>query len=214
MMQTEKARLFRDDEVLAKGISADEYMEKYAHDFAEYVDGVVIRMTPVSRRHNDLSRFLEDVFTALLPLVGGGEVLQAPMVMIGDPNLPHREPDLQVFLAENVHRIKETYVEGAADLVIEIISPESDRRDRVDKFDEYERVGVKEYWMFDARFQEALFYQLDATGHFVRVEPDANGVYQSKVFPKLRLPVALLWRDPLPDYWEVGKLVQEMLSQE
>jgi Uma2 family endonuclease len=36
---------------------------------------------------------------------------------------------------------------GAPDLIIEIISPSSSRKDRMEKFFLYERVGVKEYWL-------------------------------------------------------------------
>ena len=38
---------------------------------------------------------------------------------------------------------------GAADICIEVISPESVIRDRGEKFEEYERGGVGEYWIFD-----------------------------------------------------------------
>jgi hypothetical protein len=54
-------------------------------------------------------------------------------------------------------------------------SPESHRRDRVEKFAEYERGGVPEYWILDPVRQETLFYVLNADGIYEPVEPDAKG---------------------------------------
>ena len=59
------------------------------------------------------------------------------------------QPDIIFIANENLHRIKENGLHGAPDLVIEILSPATWRMDKEDKKDEYERSGVKEYWMID-----------------------------------------------------------------
>lgn len=202
------------DEVIAIGVTFDEYMEKYAHDFAEYVDGVVIKMSPVHRKHDASSRFLDNLFEAYLFLLGGGVLLRDPMVMKMETPLRAREPDLMILLPENVGKLKETYVEGAADLVVEIISPESVERDRGEKFVEYERAGVKEYWILDPMRQETLFYVRSADGMFQRQSLDADGYYTSTVLPKLRFKVDLLWQDPLPNIVEVVELVRAMFAEQ
>ena len=45
-------------------------------------------------------------------------------------------------------------MEGGPSLVVEIVSPGSATIDRVDKFREYERAGVGEYWIIDPRHQK------------------------------------------------------------
>ena len=50
---------------------------------------------------------------------------------------------------DHLGRFKENRLEGAADLVVEIISPESVDRDRDRKFYEYEQGGILEYWLID-----------------------------------------------------------------
>ncbi len=50
---------------------------------------------------------------------------------------------------DNLQNLKESGFYGAPDLVIEILSPATWRFDKEDKKDEYERSGVKEYWMID-----------------------------------------------------------------
>ena len=56
------------------------------------------------------------------------------------------EPDILFISHENEDRIKKNYIEGAPDLVVEIISPESAKRDRGYKFKRYAREGVREYF--------------------------------------------------------------------
>lgn len=56
-----------------------------------------------------------------------------------------REPDIIFVGKERLHLLKETFFDGATDLIVEIISSESYTRDRVEKYSEYEAAGVKEY---------------------------------------------------------------------
>ena len=59
------------------------------------------------------------------------------------------QPDIIFIANNNLHNLKERGFFGAPDLVIEILSPATWRFDKEDKKDEYERSGVKEYWMID-----------------------------------------------------------------
>lgn len=59
------------------------------------------------------------------------------------------QPDISFIANENTHKIQPNGFHGAPDLVIEILSPATWRFDKEDKKDEYERSGVKEYWMVE-----------------------------------------------------------------
>lgn len=66
-----------------------------------------------------------------------------------------------VFIAnENTHKIKLNGLHGVPDLVIEVLSPATWRFDKEDKRDEYERSGVKEYWMVDPMDKSTEGFQL------------------------------------------------------
>ena len=59
------------------------------------------------------------------------------------------QPDLIFVSNENADIITDANIQGAPDLVVEIISPSSTGRDWVVKRDIYARFGVKEYWLID-----------------------------------------------------------------
>lgn len=194
-------------DTIATGVTWEEYHDKYAEDRTEWKaeGGVITKMSPVALPHLLLGYFFRNLLEGYT-LRFGGQVLGEPFVM-RLPGISAREPDLCVITSENLSRIKNTYIDGPADLVIEVISPESDNRDRVVKFDEYERGGVREYWLVDYLYEEALFYQRNTDGKFVRVAPDEQGIYTSTVLPLLKLPVALLWRDPVPNRDDADALI-------
>jgi Uma2 family endonuclease len=99
-------------------------------------------------------------------------------------------------------RLKKTFLDGPADLVVEIISRGSGAIDRGDKYFEYEEGGVREYWLIDPRRKQAKFYQF---GRDKRFPPITDGVFQSAVLKGLWLEVAWMWQKPLPsapDIWE------------
>lgn len=116
-----------------------------------------------------------------------------------------REPDLMFLAQEHRDRLRETYLEGPADLVIEIISPESRLRERGEKFAEYEMAGVREYWLLDPERQRADWYRLDPEGRYRLAEADPAGLYHSQVIPGFRLRVQWLWQIPLPPVLTVLK---------
>jgi Uma2 family endonuclease len=199
-------------EIIAENISFEDFLIKFPGEHLEWFDGYVITMSGIEERHDALTRFFSILFSYFLELTGGGRVLQDPMIMRTRPDLPARAPDLQVLLPASLGLLKHNFVAGAADLVVEVISSESERRDRVEKFAEYELAGVREYWIFDWRFGEALFFQLDEQGKYHRAELDENGVYHSKVLNRLQLPVVRLWEEQLPGVGEIVRMVEAMLT--
>jgi len=118
-----------------------------------------------------------------------------------------REPDVLFAATEHLDRVRSTRVEGPADLVVEIMSPESRARDRGEKFYEYQAGGVGEYWLIDPDTRRAEFYQLDDAGIYQAVLPGPDGFYHARELAGLRLRVACLWQDPLP---ELNKVMLEI----
>lgn len=164
---------------------------------AEWVDGEVVMTSPASLRHQLLADFLTRILGIYVEERGLGLVLSAPFQV----KLPQsgREPDVLFVANENRHRLRKNYLDGPADLVVEIVSPESIGRDRGDKYREYEQAGVPEYWLIDPDRQEAEFYRLDERGRYRLAMADDAGVYRSPIVSGFWLKVDWLWQDPLPN---------------
>ena len=99
---------------------------------------------------------------------------------------------------EHLPWLQRNYLDGPADIAVEVISPESALRDRGAKYGEYEAGGVREYWVFDIELRRADFFVLGDDGRYERAHPDADGVYRSAVLSAFWLNVNWLWEQPLP----------------
>ena len=74
------------------------------------------------------------------------------------------QPDISVFCDKS--KITEGGARGAPDLVVEILSPSTSRKDLREKFDRYERAGVREYWVVDPAAWSVWVYRLTPAGRF------------------------------------------------
>lgn len=166
--------------------------------WAEWVDGEVVMVSPASRRHQQVADFLTKTFGTYAEIRDLGIVLSAPFQMHLADIRRGREPDLLFIAKERLHLFKETYLDGPADLAIEIISPESRLRDRGEKYAEYEAAGVREYWLLDPERREADFYCLDERGRYRLIELQEQGIYRSEVLSGFWLKPDWLWQEPLP----------------
>lgn len=163
---------------------------------AEWVNGAIVTTNPPNLRHQEIVNFLMSMLSTFSEIHSLGEIIDAPFQM----KLAHsgREPDVMFVAQAHLERLKQTYLDGPADLVVEVVSPESAGRDRGDKFYEYREADIPECWLIDPQLKQAEFYQLDAAGVYQNVLP-AEGIYRSRVLPGFWLRVEWLWREPLPD---------------
>ena len=199
-------------EIIAVNVSADEYMTRYAETFHEWAEGVVIKLSPATRRHALLTQYLMQWLNAYFALNPVGTVLQAPFVMRLDAIGRIREPDVQVILRDNPGELTDTAMVGPADICIEVVSPESVARDYGDKFTEYEKAGVREYWIIDPIRQRCDFNRRTDAGLYAAIAPNDAGHYSTPLLPRLALHVPTLWQDDLPDIVSIVRSVQAMFG--
>lgn len=75
-------------------------------------------------------------------------ILDAPVDVILD-KYEVRQPDLVIIHRSRMHIVSRRGVIGAPDLVVEILSPSTLRRDKIDKIKVYALYGIPEYWLVD-----------------------------------------------------------------
>ncbi len=182
---------------------------------AEWVDGEVVARSPESDRHQDLVGFLATVLGLYGETQGLDQIILSRFQM--KLSRAGRTPDLILLASTRKAQLKEYYLDGPADLVIEIISPESAACDRGEKFYEYETGGVPECWLIDPLRKWAEFYRLGALGLYEPIFSGREGLFHSEVVPGFWLRVEWLWQEPLPSslrvLGEIAGIAPQMVEQ-
>jgi Uma2 family endonuclease len=163
---------------------------------AEWVDGEVIVMAPVSDEQGDLQGWLISLLRFFIEHRDLG-VLRGPesQVRLGLQRR-RRTPDVLFVAKSRRDIIRRNHVEGAPDLIMEIAAPESLSRDWREKYLEYERAGVREYWVIDPMSKRVEAYTLATQGYVPTAESD--GKIPSIVLPGFYLRPRWLWQESMP----------------
>jgi Uma2 family endonuclease len=171
---------------------------------AEWVNGEVILMSPANIPHIELNLWLCGLLRELVDIDDAGRIfaIEAQIRLPGQK--VRRNPDVIFVARAREHIIKKTYIDGAPDLIMEIVSPDSESRDWRDKYIDYEKSGVREYWVIDPQSQRVEAYTLGRDKKYRRIK-EVEGKIGSKVLRKLFIRPAWLWKTPLPKLATVMK---------
>ena len=127
---------------------------------AEWADGEVIVIPPDSLENDDLGFWVRAILQDFVEARELGRVA-GPNFTVRLPGLRRRRlPDVLFVARGREQLIKPTFVEGPPDLIVEVVAPESVARDWREKYLEYERAGVREYWVIDRQNERVEAYSL------------------------------------------------------
>ncbi len=157
----------------------------------ELIDGEHVVTPSPNMKHQAVLRNLAGLVWSYLRTHKVGQVFFAPFdVVLSDCDVV--EPDLLFVSKERQSQIlTAANVQGAPDLVVEIGSPSTRRRDEIVKRRLYEQFGVAEYWVVDPELDEIKVYRR-ADDRFERVallSAEQGDVLTSPLFPGLELPL-------------------------
>ncbi len=154
----------------------------------ELIEGDLLMTPAPTTSHQRISRNIEFVLHAHVSERCLGEVLDAPCdVVLSESDVV--QPDILLVLAERTAIIREAAIEGAPDMVVEILSPATATRDRVAKPKLYARHGVREMWIVDPQVRSIEVHVNEGEG-FHRVSCfEAHDTLRSPLLPDLVLPL-------------------------
>lgn len=179
-------------------ITFEEYLEMDVEGaYLEWIDGKVIGFMANNLQHQEIGSFLEILIRLHVEMNDLGRVVRGDFAMKLEKLKRGREPDLIFVSKKRAGLLKHKHLNGAADIAIEIVSPESIERDHETKFGEYEKAKIKEYWLIDPEKKQAKFYRLSESGFYQLVDT-TGGTFYSEVLSGFFLRVEWLWQKQPP----------------
>lgn len=159
---------------------------------AEWVDGEVIVMSPNSVEHVAIFKFLIVVLNTFVEHHDLGEVMGSELFVRFATQKRRRLPDIVFVTSARRDLFRKAHFEGPPDMIMEVVSPDSETRDWETKYREYEAAGVREYWVIDPLAEEAALYVLSDSGKYEQVD-EREGWLASTAAPGFRLKTSWLW---------------------
>jgi Uma2 family endonuclease len=119
-----------------------------------------------------------------------GKIYFAPIDVILPDLASPVQPDLLFIAQERLHIVKEQYIEGVPDLIVEVLSPTNPYHDRRIKYDLYAEAGVREYWLVDPTQCQVDIFTLHSEGIYVPFAHfEQEGVIHSQLLTDLQIPL-------------------------
>lgn len=147
---------------------------------AELIDGQIYYMAPPNTRHQRMLNYINTEINMYIRKNNGEcEVFPAPFaVFLNDDDMNYVEPDISVICDKN--KISDKGCQGAPDWVIEIISPSSRAMDYFTKLFQYQKSGVREYWIVDPIKQRitVYFFEKELVEEYSFGEEIPVGIYE------------------------------------
>jgi Uma2 family endonuclease len=189
LLARETARRYSGPEAL---LTYKDYRKTPPGQRYELVEGVLRRVNAPSIPHQVISQRLEQLLLGQLQGPGKGRVLQAPVdVVFSEHDVV--QPDLLFITSDRLGIITDANVQGAPDLVVEILSRSTEQWDGQTKRGLYARYGVREYWLVDPESQTVEVTSLGGSELVTAGVYGAGTAVESPLLPGIQVEVGALF---------------------
>jgi Uma2 family endonuclease len=158
----------------------------------EILEGELIETPSPTTNHQRVSRNLEFVLFSHIKHTNCGEILDAPMDVILDESTVV-QPDIIFIAKERFHILSKRGVDGAPDLLIEILSPATAKYDRISKMQLYARFGVQWFWIVDPDGRKVEEFERDGESYTPKSAHSGKERFTPAIFPELTIDLSEVW---------------------
>lgn len=182
--------------VLEAKLPEDDLRERFYEDIVsegtrEFIQGEIVRQPPPLNRHLMATTMLYGLMNAHVATRRLGSV-HVGKAMTCFPRNDY-EPDVMFFGTAKLGLITpDTLRFPIPDLIVEVLSPSTEKRDRGIKFTDYALHGVPEYWIIDTVAETVELYRLDEDA-YPPVQAQNDGVLVSDVVAGFEIPVKAIF---------------------
>ncbi len=167
-------------------LTTEEFFKLYPEESRlELIDGEVYEMPAPTPKHQRIVRKLVSAIGSYVDRNSLGDVYPSPIDVVFSPENV-LQPD--VVYVSDLSMVKDR-IYGSPDLIIEIVSPSSLKRDLTDKMKLYEKHGVKEYWLVFPLEKTIMVYELKDNSYELLSYATEKGKVKSKVLEGFEMEV-------------------------
>lgn len=139
----------------------------------EFINGEIIFQSPVKKEHNEATGRIYRILSEYVEIKALGWVaIEKALVSLTRNDY---EPDVCFWNNKKASKFTDKQMQfPAPDLVVEVLSPKTEKHDRTTKFSDYEAHHVKEYWIVDAHKKSIEQYVLINEKFMLRFSGDSG----------------------------------------
>jgi Uma2 family endonuclease len=183
-------------------VTFDEYLDWLTEETkADLIDGVIHMQSPPADIHERIFVFLIGILDIFVTRRKLG-IVRGSRTTLKFSEANGTQPDIVFISNASRQRVHPYYMDGAPEVVVEILSPSTRKLDRGKKMALYAKHGALEYWQIDPENQMAEFYK-NHNGAWLPMPVSDDEIFHSEVIPGFWLNTQWLFAEENPDRFDI-----------
>lgn len=179
-------------------VTFDEFLDWLTEETkADLIDGVIHMQSPPADVHERIFVFLIGILDAFVVRRKFG-IIRGSRTTLKFSEANGTQPDIVFISNASRDRVHPSFMDGAPEVVVEILSPSTRKLDRGKKMALYATHGVLEYWQIDPEGQNAGFFQ-NHNGAWLPMMTSDDDIFHSEAIPGFWLNTQWLFAEEMPD---------------
>ncbi len=160
----------------------------------EIIEGELYMAPAPIPKHQKICHNIQRLLGNYLQKNNAGEIYPSPVDVVFDKS-NILQPDIIFIARDNLSIVTEKNIQGPPNLVIEILSPSTIRKDRISKLRVYARFEVKNVWIIDPDNQTLEAFELGKEKNYHLISSIAGEEeFRPSLFPDLIIPLKEIWK--------------------